>query len=257
MNLDVLRAEIEPLRQALLRHPLYESLDRPAALRTFMQYHVFAVWDFMSLLKSLQQRLCCVTVPWLPLFSTAGSRMINEIVLGEETDSDGRGGYCSHFELYRYAMLQFGADTTQIDALITQLRASAPVSQALVTVGVPEPVRQFVDHTFAIIQQGDLCRIASAFTFGREDLLPGVFQRIVDELGRQSAGGLSDFQFYLQRHVELDGEEHGPLAAQLMTSLCGSDPDRWQGATDAAVACLKSRLLLWNGIEEAIRSARG
>lgn len=217
-----------------------------------MQWHVFAVWDFMSLLKALQQRLCCVTVPWLPTSHSDGSRMINEIVLGEETDEDGRGGHCSHFDLYRRSMIRFGADTAQIDALLDHLRNGQPVPQALKNVRVADPIQQFVSQTFAVIEGEDLCCIASAFTFGREDLLPGVFQRIVDELSHQAAGGLDDFQFYLQRHVELDGEEHGPLAAALMSSLCGTDAKRWKSATDAAIASLRSRLILWDGIHEAI-----
>lgn len=256
MNLDQLRSDIEPFRQALLNHALYRELDSPHALRTFMQWHVFAVWDFMSLLKALQQRLCCVSVPWLPTPHLAGSRMINEIVLGEETDADGQGGHCSHFELYRRSMLRFGADTTQIDALLDHLRHGQPVLQALHDVRAAEPISQFVGQTFATIVGGDLCRIASAFTFGREDLLPGVFQRIVDELSRQADGGLDDFQFYLRRHVELDGEEHGPLAAALMMSLCGSDAARWNAATDAAVESLRCRLVLWDGIHAAISACK-
>jgi hypothetical protein len=252
VNLDQLRSEIEPFRHALLNHALYHDLNSPQALRTFMQYHVFAVWDFMSLLKALQQRLCCVSVPWLPVAHAEGSRLVNEIVLGEESDSNGRGGHCSHFELYRHSMTQFGADTSQIDKLLDHLRTGMSVRQGLQAVQAADPIRQFVERTFAIIEDGDLCRIAAAFTFGREDLLPGVFQRIVDELSRQAAGGLEEFQFYLQRHVELDGEEHGPLAAALMTSLCGTDPVRWQSASDAAVASLKSRLILWDGIHSVI-----
>lgn len=254
VNLEQLRSDIEPLRQALLNHPLYQDLTSPQALRTFMQWHVFAVWDFMSLLKALQQRLCCVTVPWLPTSHPAGSRMINEIVLGEETDEDGHGGHCSHFELYRRSMIRFGADTTQIDTLLDHLKNGQPVVRALQIVRADEPISQFVSQTFATIEEGDLCRVASAFTFGREDLLPGVFQRIVDELSHQSAGGLDDFQFYLRRHVELDGEEHGPLAAALMTSLCGTDAERWQAATAAAIASLQSRVILWDGIHAAIKA---
>ena len=253
MNLDQLRTEIQPLRAALLAHPLYGDLKSPAALRTFMQYHVFAVWDFMSLLKVLQQRLCCVTVPWIPGTHPSGARLINEIVLGEETDSDGEGGFCSHFDLYLRAMTRFGASTAQIDRFVQLLRGGASVSEALQSAEVAPPIQQFVNHTFQTIQGGNVCEIASAFTFGREDLLPGVFQCIVDELNQNVDGTLCDFQFYLQRHVELDGEEHGPLAAQLMTNLCDESAANWQAATAAAVAALTARLAFWNGIHAAIQ----
>lgn len=253
--LDQLRAAIQPHRQALLDHPLYGDLAHPRALRIFMQYHVFAVWDFMSLLKALQQRLCCVSVPWIPTTSPAGARLINEIVLGEETDADGRGGFCSHFELYHRSMLQFGAETAQIDRFVQILRDGRRLADALQAVEAAAPIQQFVTHTFNTIEQADVRQIASAFTFGREDLLPDVFRCIVDELNQHVAGSLNDFQFYLQRHVELDGDEHGPLASQLMTSLCGSDPAAWQVATEAAVASLQARLTLWNGIHAEIHAA--
>lgn len=253
MYLDQLRTEIQPLREALLAHPLYGDLKSPAALRTFMQYHVFAVWDFMSLLKALQQRLTCVSIPWIPMQKSSGGRLINEIVLGEETDSDGQGGHCSHFELYLRSMSGFGASTAQIDRFVHCVRDGSSVASALQAAEVAAPIQQFVNHTFQTIAEGNPCAIASAFTFGREDLLPGVFQCIVDELNQHTDGSLADFQFYLQRHIELDGDEHGPLAAELMTNLCGENPAYWHAATSAAVAALTERLHLWNGIHAAIQ----
>jgi len=252
--LNQLLAEIEPVRQALLAHPIYHDLQSISALRTFMQQHVFAVWDFMSLLKALQQRLCCVTIPWIPPVDPDGSRLINEIVLGEETDEDGRGGHASHFELYQRSMVKFGADTSQIDRFLQFLCEGQPVSASLVRAEVSPAISAFVQHTFAVIDRGDIRQIASAFTFGREDLLPGVFQKIVDELSLHPQAGLEEFQFYLQRHVELDGEHHGPLSHRLMQNLCGTDAARWRAATAAAVAALEVRLKLWDAIHTEIRT---
>src|SRR5882757_3095839 len=99
MSFEQVRAAIALPRQALFNHPVYRDIRGVGALRTFMEYHVFAVWDFMSLLKALQQRLCCVTVPWLPNEPSLGSRLVNEIIVAEETDEDGDGGYISHFGL--------------------------------------------------------------------------------------------------------------------------------------------------------------
>jgi alcohol dehydrogenase len=65
-QLERLRARLAPLRAALAGHPVYGRINGPAPLRLFMEHHVFAVWDFMSLLKALQRRLCCNDVPWLP-----------------------------------------------------------------------------------------------------------------------------------------------------------------------------------------------
>ncbi|MFO1021100.1 MAG: DUF3050 domain-containing protein [Planctomycetales bacterium] len=252
---DSILAAIQPLRESLLHHPLYADIREPHALRIFMQHHVFAVWDFMSLLKNLQNALTCVTVPWFPPVDPTLARFVNEIVLGEESDDDGHGGYASHFDLYHRAMVRFHAETTRIDRFIDALRHGQTVPAALDAAHVPADVRGFVEQTFSLLESGNLCAIASAFTFGREDLLPDVFQKIVDELDRQTGGTLDDFQFYLRRHIELDGGEHGPMAARLITSLCGDDPARWEQAADAAHAALQSRLNLWNGIHAAIRHA--
>jgi hypothetical protein len=253
VNVEQIRAAVEPLRQALLGHPLYEDLHSPAALRVFMEHHVFAVWDFMSLLKALQQRLCDANVPWLPPADAATARLINEIVVGEETDDDGRGGYASHFELYHRAMRGFGASTAAIDRLLERLVAGNSLEAAFQAANVGGAVREFVRMTFNVIQSNELPRIASAFTFGREDLLPDVFQKIVDRLDRQTDGALAEFQYYLERHIDLDGDRHGPMSLRLIAGCCGNDPRKWSAAQETAVAVLSSRLDLWNVVHRAVR----
>jgi Protein of unknown function (DUF3050) len=253
MRIERLRARLEPVRAALSGHPVYREIDGPAALRLFMEHHVFAVWDFMSLLKALQQGLCCNDVPWLPPTNHASARLVNEIVLAEESDEDGRGGFTSHFALYVRAMAGFGADTSRVERFLAELRQGSPLPAALNAAGVPGCAREFVRRTFAVIESGDLVALASTFTFGREDLLPDLFRRIVDELGEDAGGGLVDFRYYLHRHIGLDGDEHGPMATTLVESLCGDDERRWEVAERAAVAALEARLDLWNGMRAAIR----
>ncbi|MCA9038208.1 MAG: DUF3050 domain-containing protein [Planctomycetaceae bacterium] len=227
-------------------------MERLDVLRLFMEHHVFAVWDFMSLLKVLQQRLCCVEVPWVVPVDSQACRFINEIVLAEESDHDGRGGFASHFELYYRSMKQCGANTAGIDGFLSDLRGGVPVLKALASPAVPKAARRFVEQTFRIIETGDLCTVASAFTFGREDLLPDVFQCIVDELNTRAGGQLDDFKYYLDRHIGLDGDEHGPMATRLLQSLCAADDALWETAEQAAVDCLLARQELWNGIYDAI-----
>jgi hypothetical protein len=248
---------LAPLRSALLNHPLYAEIDRLEALQGFMQHHVFAVWDFMSLLKALQRRFCCVEVPWLPAADPQACRFVNEIVLAEESDEDGRGGHLSHFELYRRAMIQCGADTAAIDGFLDELRREVSLNTALAGPHVPDAARRFVRQTFRIIDGGDPCAIAAAFTFGREDLLPDVFQRIVAALNRESGGKLELFEYYLQRHIGLDSDEHGPMATRLLESLCGSDDSRWAIAEQTAVDCLIARQQLWDGIHAVIGGPTG
>jgi hypothetical protein len=251
-QLEQLQLRIAPLKTALLDHPVYREIDRLASLHIFMEHHVFAVWDFMSLLKTLQRLLTCVQVPWLPTVNPIGCRFINEIVVAEESDVDGRGAFVSHFELYRQAMVQCGAKTAAIDDFVDDLRQGRSLQVALNSNRVSAPARHFVRRTFEIIEEGQLCAIASAFTFGREDLLPGLFQRIVDRLNVETSGGLEIFRYYLHRHIGLDGEEHGPMAGQLMRSLCGVDANLWNIAEQAAMTSLEARLELWDGIYSSV-----
>jgi hypothetical protein len=253
-RLDELQGRLRPLKAALLDHALYRHVGDLRALRLFMGHHVFAVWDFMSLLKALQRQLCCVEVPWRPPAHPLACRLVNEVVLGEESDADGRGGYASHFELYRRAMARCGADTTPINCLLDRLWQRKSVRDALVACNAPEAARRFVLQTFSLVEGGELCEVASAFAFGREDLLPDLFRRVVAALDAETGGRLADFRYYLDRHIGLDEEEHGPMAGRLVELLCGGDEGRWRAAERSAVRCLEARLELWDGILAAVRA---
>lgn len=251
-SIERLRSRLVPLRNSLLTHPVYAKIDRLAALRLFMEGHIFAVWDFMSLLKALQRQLCCVEVPWTPPANPHACRLVNQIVLGEESDEDELGNPASHFDLYRRAMGECGADTGPIDRFLEEIRQGRTVEAAIEAIGLPDRVRQFVGQTFEVIEGGELCAIASAFTFGREALLPDVFRRIVAELDTAQGTGLGGFRYYLDRHIEVDDGEHGPLAERLVEDLCDDDPDRWRSAEDAAIRSLEARVVLWDEIDARI-----
>lgn len=217
-------------------------------MHTFMEHHVFAVWDFMCLLKALQRQLTCVEIPWRPTASRSSCRLINEIILGEESDEDGAGGFASHFELYVSAMTSAGASTTSITAFIDAIKEGSICVDALDIAAAPPNVRAFVRSTFEVIDLNNLCATASAFTFGREDLLPDVFEKIVAELNADSQGQLNRFEYYLKRHIELDGDQHGHMSEQLMIELCGSNPRHWERARQAALRSMESRLALWDSL---------
>lgn len=251
--IDGLLARLAPLRARLLAHPIYGSLESKRELQVFMEHHVFAVWDFMSLAKALQRRLTCVNVPWTPRGDRVSRRFINEIVLGEESDEDGRGGYASHFETYVQAMRQAGARTDAIDALLASLARGESVNEALVSCGAPEPARAFVRTTFLVIHSGSLPAIAAAFTLGREDVIPDMFRAIVARLDEQSPGELGILRRYLDRHVELDEGHHAPMARAMLAGTCEGDARKWEEAEAAAVQALEARVALWDGVREACR----
>lgn len=252
MNLKLLNQACEPLRQNLLNHSIYGILGDLSAMRLFMEMHVYAVWDFMSLLKSLQLKLTCVTCPWLPATDPIAARMVNQIVLGEESDIDAQGNPASHFELYLQAMRQIGADTNTIDAFINQLKSGHNWPVAARIAAVPEPAQSFMRQTFNIIESGNSVAIASAFTLGRENLVPGLFRSIVEGLENKSHAHADRFLYYLDRHISLDEDEHGPIAFEMLARLCGNNSESWKIAENAAIECLSARLHFWDEIQNYI-----
>ncbi len=244
--MEEIEARIAPLRRRLTAHPLYAAIRTREHLRLFMESHVYAVWDFMSLLKALQRKLTCVSVPWVPTAFPASRRFINEIVLGEESD-EFEGRPVSHFEVYLEAMRECGADVSSVEALVDAVR-QAPDSLQLDLGAVPEAAAKFVATTFELIRSGSMAAQAAAFTFGREDVIPDMFRELVRDLNRESAGGLSKFVWYLERHIEVDGEDHGPLSLRMVSDLCGDDMRLWEEAAGAAEAAIAARLALWDGI---------
>jgi hypothetical protein len=244
-----LQRAIAPTRKAILAHRMYHQLDSLADVVTFMQHHVFAVWDFMSLLKNLQCNLTCVRVPWVPSGPMASRRLINEIVLVEESDELG-DGYISHSELYVNGMAEAGADTGPVNSFLSHLREGIPVPQALASASAPSAAAEFVGTTWGILESAPIHCQAAAFAFSREDLIPDMFNRVIriDD----AHGKLGIFKDYLARHIEMDGEQHTPMAMQMLIDLCGDDADKWTECAKTVESALEARYTLWGAIAEAI-----
>ncbi|MFM6952656.1 MAG: DUF3050 domain-containing protein [Bacteroidota bacterium] len=246
-HLASLQADIQSLRTQLADHPLYGKINSQQKLQLFMEHHVYAVWDFMSLLKYLQHHLTCTQAPWVPK-STAELRFfINEIVLGEESDEDPTGGHISHFELYKRAMQEAGASFSSIDQVVMSLQNGQTVSQALTQAQAPASASAFVASTFEIISRDRLHEVAAAFAFGREDLIPDMFLAMVKELNANDQQ-FNTFIYYLERHIELDGDHHAGLSALLLSHVCGDDAQKWAQASATAQEALRARIALWDGI---------
>ena len=246
---------LEPARVQLAAHGIYANLQDLADIRIFMEHHVFAVLDFMSLLKALQRTCTCVDVPWVPTGSTRVRRLINEIVLEEESD-EVEGGATSHYELYLAAMAEMGADSGPVESLTAALRAGVPVEVALRECGAPVGARAFVQSTFEMIRSDQPHIIAAAFTFGREEQIPSMFRTLVGALHESPQGNLSTFVTYLDRHIGLDEDHHAPMAVEMLAELCGDDPVKWDEAARAAIAALSARLSLWSAVVSEVSLAR-
>ena len=243
-----LKNQIQVTRTNLLAHPVYTQIKDLSGLQNFAQYHVFAVWDFMSLLKSLQINLTSVNLPWLPVGSANTRYLINEIVLGEESDVDEQGNRISHFELYVAAMRQMGANTSLIDDLIASLKLGRSINEAINLSELPVQVKQFLEFTFDIAQNAPVHVKAAVFTFGREDLIPDMFTQILNELYSVYPDKVSIFKYYIERHIEVDGGHHSHLALEMVSELCGNDTVKWEESIDASIRSLEMRIKLWDAI---------
>jgi hypothetical protein len=242
-----LRDTVAPLRNALLNHPIYMEVNSLSRLREFMQLHVFAVWDFMSLVKRLQGELTCNRLPWTPPARAPIARFANEVVLGEESDLGPDGKPISHFELYLRAMDEIGADSTEIRGFIAQLKLGARWQDEFSELSIPQGVATFVNETLRCATQGSLVEVATSFLFGREDVIPEMFERLLT-LWSNAKAEVPHFAYYLERHIELDGGSHGPWAQEMLIALAGQSEAKWQQATSAAQRAITHRIKLWDSI---------
>lgn len=247
-RISQLKLHIESERNKLLSHPVYSNIKDLKGLQHFTQIHIFAVWDFMSLLKSLQNTLTCVSIPWVPVGSAATRYLINEIVLGEESDVDEEGVRTSHFELYLKAMRRMEADTSGIEALLSAINAGIPVREAINNAAIPPNVKQFLLYTFEVALEAPAHVKAAVFTFGREDLIPSMFHKLLEQLHAEMPDKISTFKYYIERHIEVDGDHHSHLAIEMVSELCGEDEIKWKEAADAANKALEMRYLLWDAV---------
>lgn len=246
------KTHLDEYRSLLVNHPLYNKINSIDAIQRFMETHVFAVWDFMSLLKRLQLELTCTSIPWTPVGNPITRRLINEIVFGEESDVDKDGHAISHFELYLKAMEDIGADTRSITSFIKQLNHGESWENALVNSNVSQAAIQFVRNTMACVEHAPIHVVAGVFTYGREDLIPDMFISIVRELSEKGHSGAQTLVYYLERHIEIDGDEHGPMALQMIEELCEGDLIKKKESVQAAKQALKSRINLWDSIAETL-----
>lgn len=251
-HIEKIKLAIEPLRQEIIQHPVYALIKDLEDLQIFMQYHVYAVWDFMSLLKTLQNNLTCTQVPWFPQGSAETRFLINEIVVGEESDVDLEGNRKSHFELYLDAMKQSGANTSPIETFIATLKQTGNFKSSFKISDTPQVAQDFVNFTFEIIQSQKPYLQAAIFTFGREDLIPSMFLSIIQDMYKDSPERIAIFKYYLERHIEVDGEHHSHLAIEMTEHLCGDNEQYWQEAEKAIVESLNMRIHLWNGVYQQL-----
>ncbi|MDC6366360.1 MULTISPECIES: DUF3050 domain-containing protein [Flavobacteriaceae] len=252
MKIEKIEQHLLSTRNALKHHKLYKRLTSVDDIKIFMESHVYAVWDFMSLLKALQNGLSCTTLPWKPAKNSATARFINEIVLEEETDMDVDGNPKSHYEMYLDAMQEVGAETKKIQRFIDSLQGMDTILEDIEAFDFTKAEKQFLKFTFQVIKEGKLHCIAAAFTFGREEVIPDMFLQIIYSSEEEGISAYPKLKYYLKRHIELDGDEHGPLALKMIQELCGDNLDKSEEVAEYGLRALEHRLALWEEISEKI-----
>ena len=252
-HIERINSSTEAIRQQIISHPAYAAIRDLDGIRTFMEHHIYAVWDFMSLLKALQIDLTCTTLPWQPVGNADMRYLINEIVTGEESDVDETGKRMSHFELYLDAMNQCGANTSGMANLLNNMNAGMNLREAIAQPEIPAAARDFMQFSFDVIDLRKPHITAAVFTFGREDLIPNMFHSIVSDVNQKFPDQVAKFKYYLDRHIEVDGDHHGHLSLAMISGLCGDDEQKWDEALHYSVKALEARLNLWNGVLEAIQ----
>ncbi len=254
--IERIEKELYSLRKVLQNHKVYYSIHTPNDIRLFMEHHVFAVWDFMSLLKQLQRQLSCNEIPWVPSGHPAASRLINEIVWGEESDLNRKGVPMSHFEMYVEAMLSLGANPTDINHLLLQLKEGQHIDAILANSSLPSHITNFLKFTFEVVQTEKPHIVAAVFTFGREDLIPAMFIEIIKNLKQTNNLELADLIYYFERHIEVDADEHGPMALEMIQQLCGENEQKWDEVLHYSKRALDLRIQFWDGIFQTIENPK-
>ena len=234
----------------LQRHPLPEAIVSIADLRIFVEHHVYAVWDFMLLLKSLQQHLAPSGAPWSPPAYPFIAGLINSMVCEEECDclpaSLGGPLHLSHFGIYRRAMQEIGADTTTIDAVMQQAMAG-DLRGAVQHHSIPPSAAQFLATTQELIQAAEVHSLAAAFAYGRELLVPDLFRALLTRL-RLLELHCPTLCWYLDRHIALDAETHGPMAENMVLTLAADDPIAIRRVEQVRRQVVGDRICFWNAI---------
>jgi hypothetical protein len=251
-HLRALRTALEEPLDRVQGHPLYAAVTTVDDLRAFMEHHVWAVWDFMNLVKAIQRRYTATEIPWTPRGDATVRRFVNEIVLEEESDEHPvGGGFCSHFELYVGSMAEVGARPGPVSRFVDSLGGGARFEQALAASGCEPAIAQFLTTTWAAAMASDE-ELLAAFAFGRETVIPIMFDRILQEAGALDNAEL--LRHYLVRHVQLDGDSHSDMAEHLLVAACGDDDARWQRAEATARRCLEARAQLWDAVGDIVDS---
>ncbi len=249
---------VRKLRKELATHPVYAAVSDMKDLTIFMQHHIYSVWDFMSLVKYLQNQIAPARTPWMPFGDAQVQRFINDIVLEEESDEgipleDGTPTYTSHFNLYAQAMEEVQKGSNKLIQEFVEKVATDSLETAMATTPIPSAAKEFMQTTFDFIHSDKPHVIAAAFALGREHIIPEMFRALLEKM-KISREQAEVFHYYLDRHIQLDGDHHGPMSLRMLELLCEGDKIKIAEAEEAALQAIEARIKFWDGVLVAIES---
>ena len=153
--------------------------------------------------------------------------------------------------MYLDAMDQIGAEKEDIEIFIIDIKSGKKINPTIHGLSIDHAVKDFLQFSFEIINTEKSHQIASAFTYGREDIIPDMFISILKELDPEN-NRYSKLKYYLDRHIEIDGNLHGPLAQKMLVELCNDNQNKWDEVYTVAKNCLQYRIKLWDSILKQI-----
>ncbi len=246
--------DLQSLEKQLFNHILYSAIRTEQHLQIFMQHHVFAVWDFMSLIKAVQNLIAPTSIPWVPSKNPQFVNFINQLVIEEESDASyptADNVPKSHFERYLDAMDEIGANTYIISRFINTLRNHG-LETALEIPNIPTASREFMNFTFEIINSQQPHLIIAVLALGRENLVPQLFRSLQRNF-LVDKNKTPNLYTYLDHHIQLDEQQHGPIATKLLAEVCAESSIKHTEAIEVAEKALVARLNFWDGIQQAIK----
>ncbi|MDB5765516.1 MAG: transposase [Collimonas fungivorans] len=250
-TVESLQLILKDKHKSLTNHAVFSAIRTKKDLRLFMEWHVFAVWDFMSLVKRLQADLTTTAVPWYPPANPHAARLINEIVLGEESDLTPKGAM-THFDLYLSAMKEIGASTRQIEQFLAMIRKGDALAAALSRAEAVAPIQRFVTSTISTCKDGQTHQVVGSFFYGRENVIPDMFQALL-QTWRIDPASVPELTFYLERHIEVDSGDHGPAAQRMIDEITGNDPAQLREVLEAGIRAIDERHHLWDSLLAALQ----
>lgn len=242
-------SEIENETINLINHPLYNSIKTESDIKMYMFNQVWCVWDFMTLVKSIQIQIIPPNILWTPPKFPELGAYIYEVLLTEETDK----GYnsetnSSHFQTFLKAMKESSVDTSSVDKFIELLENGNQFEIAIDSCGIHKEAKEFITTTYEFAKS-DLHISIAVFCLSREGVIPDMFMNLLANVSLSN--NYKIFNWYLNRHIYLDSQSHGPLSIKLFKTIVDTK-QKQEEALQASLKALKARNKYFNYILDSI-----